>query len=297
MNNQLTAVQQIKFNNRNISYRRIGTGKRKILFFHGFPGSSVQIEPFLEYIQDFDLEVLCFDRPGYHFSDATQGTQFDQTTAVCKQIVESFGWLSCELIAVSGGTPFLFSFLENHPQFISRVHVVCGLGPILTTGFEKIMSWKVKLALRILPLIPGGIFAKIFPKNEAESNSPRFEILNYFLPPSPADAKTIQNPRNQNILRQAVLEAVNQNGKGPKLDAESFLAQWKINVTEYQGPIDFWHGDDDHVVPLAMARQMHKQAERSELTILNGQGHYSIAFNFLEPILAKGFSKNNGKTK
>ncbi len=290
MKNQLTGVQNIKINNRSISFRRIGNGKRKILFYHGFPGSSAQIEPFRDYLQDFDIEVLCFDRPGYHTSDSTNESQMAQTTEVSRQIMNAFNWSTCELISVSGGTPFLFSFLNKYPELISRVAVVCGLGPMMSPGFQDVIAWKAKIALKILPFIPDFIFAKIFPKDEMKNSSSRFEIISFFLRPSAADIKTIQNPINQSILRQAVTEAIHQNGKGPKLDAESFLTPWKINVADYKGPIHFWHGDDDLVIPVKMAQRMHQQVERSELNILSGEGHYSIAFNHLELILSKGIS-------
>ena len=176
-------VQSMSINGRKISYRRIGTGKRKILFFHGFPGSSVQIEPFLDHLLEFDLEVVCVDRPGYHGSVSNNESQFKQTTEVCEHIINSLGWISVELIAVSGGTPFLFSFLEKFPERISRVSVVCGLGPISSPGYQNFMTWKAKLALKILPRIPDQIFAKIFSKNNGKKIIFNLRLLLFFYNP------------------------------------------------------------------------------------------------------------------
>ena len=92
-------------------------------------------------------------------------------------------------------------------------------------------------------------------------------------------------------MRQAVFEAISQNGKGPKLDAQSFLTPWKINVAGFKGPINFWHGDDDKIIPVAMVKKMHQQIKRSELNILKGEGHYSLAFNYLEAVLTGDYLK------
>ena len=55
---------------RTVSYRLRGSGSRRVLFFHGFFGSSAQIDFFDSVLADLDLQVLALDRPGYGESSA-----------------------------------------------------------------------------------------------------------------------------------------------------------------------------------------------------------------------------------
>jgi pimeloyl-ACP methyl ester carboxylesterase len=274
MNSNSAEIKQI--NGKNISFRRIGSGKRKILFFHGFPGSSSQIEPFREHAAAFDLDVVCVDRPGYHKTELTEGQQFSQATQTMKSLLDSFGWQSCEVMSVSGGTPFIFAFTQVFPQFVSRFTIVSGLGPIGNKEFQQFLSWKARFTLNLLPKLPGSIFARILPKYSATPAEPKFNIIRYLLPGSIADAKVMQEQRIQEILGRAIHEAFMQNGTGPKRDAAAYLKPWSLTLNGYSGPIHIWHGDEDRILPLGMAQQMAKLIPNAQLHVLNNEGHYSL---------------------
>lgn len=290
MNSNAAEVKQI--NSKNISFRRIGSGKRKILFFHGFPGSSSQIEPFRDQAGTFDLDVVCVDRPGYHKTELTQGRQFDQATLTMKSLLDSFGWQSCEVMSVSGGTPFLFSFTQAYPQYVSSVTVISGLGPIGNKEFQRFLSWKARFTLNLLPKLPGSLFERILPKynsnpdlKSAVSAEPKFNIIRYLLPGSAADAKVMLDLNTQEVLGRALHEAFMQKGTGPKRDAAEYVKPWSLDLKSYAGPIKIWHGDEDQILPLKMAEQMAKLIPRAQLNVLNNEGHYSLIIKRMENIL------------
>lgn len=284
MKSTFTQIEIITLQNRKISYRRVGTGKRKILFFHGFPGSSIQIEPFRHYAEQFDLEVVCLDRPGYHQSAWQIGRQFEQATNAAWDLLKHLGWNSCELVSVSGGTPFLFHFVQTHSLFVNRVSIVSGLGPLVGKDFSKILNWKMRWALKVLPILPGGVFQKILPKGNARGTK-KFNIIGYLLPVSRADQEVMKDVSIQNILGQAVHEAFRQNGKGPQRDAQAYTNMWNLHLGEYQGSIDIWHGSDDQILPVEMAKLVAQALPNSRLHIAEGDGHYSLAFSKMKNIL------------
>lgn len=279
-NIQSSTAEVKHLNNRNISFRRVGTGKRKILFFHGFPGSSSQIEPFREHADAFDLEVICVDRPGYHKTEVMQGGQFSQATRTMKSLLDSFGWESCEVMSVSGGTPFIFAFTQTYPEFVSKFTIVSGLGPVGNKEFQQFLSWKARFTLGLLPKLPGAIFKSILPKYNSKSSAvsvePKFNIIRYLLPGSAADAKVMQEQRIQEVLGRALHEAFMQKGAGPQRDAAAYLKPWSLELNGYSGPIHIWHGDEDRILPLGMAQQMAELIPTAKLHVLNNEGHYSL---------------------
>ncbi len=288
MNSESSAVLTAVVNNKTISYRRVGQGARRILFFHGFPGSSSQIEAFRAQLGTFDLDVVCVDRPGYHKTEAEPGNQFEQTSKLIKGLLDTLGWTSCEIMSVSGGTPFIFSFTQAYPQFVTRFTVVSGLGPVGNKEFERFLSWKAKLVMSLLPKLPGALFVKVLPKQKAESRASKFDIIRYLLPASPADTVAMQDSGIQTILSRTLHEAFMQKGVGPKRDAIEYLSPWSLDLNSYLGPIDIWHGDEDQILPVEMAEQMASLLPRANLRVLPNEGHYSLIIKRTQNILEMG---------
>lgn len=272
-----------------VSYRRLGSGSRKVLFFHGFPGSSAQVEPFRSFVGSNDLDVVCVDRPGYHLSLPAVGesSHFQQVCELALGLVTSLGWKTCEVISVSGGTPYLVEFVKSYPSFVSRVSVVCGLGPVGGSDFRKHLNWKAVLALRVMPLVPSFVFKKVMSKSsKSEALSPALiGVVRLFLPMSEADRVAALTPLNQLILQTALSEAFLQNGLGPKSDAHFYFSKSVFDLGDYSGVVNFWHGDQDLILPLEMAKKMVMQLPGSVLNVVPGEGHYSIAFNHLGRVL------------
>jgi pimeloyl-ACP methyl ester carboxylesterase len=287
---KLAPVQTSIISGTSVSYRRLGSGSRKVLFFHGFPGSSAQVEPFRSFVDSFDLDVVCMDRPGYHLSLPLLSSiaHSQQACELALGLVTSFGWKSWEVIAVSGGTPHLVEFVKAYPDFVSRVSVVCGLGPIGQSDIRKYLNWKSVLALRVLPSVPSSVLKKVSTgSGDVKPTHPAVLLLiQMLLPSSASDRRAIvEKPLNQLILQTALSEAFLQKGVGPKSDAEFYLSKSAFDLGDYSGAVNFWHGDQDLILPLEMAKKMVKQLPSSVLNVIPGEGHYSIAFNHLERVL------------
>ena len=199
-------LTQIK--DRKVSYRKIGNGSRKILFFHGFPGSSIQIELFSPLIHVLDLEVLCFDRPGYNETEISESeSQYTQVSFIARALLHSFGWTKCEVVSVSGGTPFLFSFLKTSAELVSKVTVMSGLGPLAQKEFMDMMSLKTKIGLKVILAIPGTILKRTILFGLKNRNSNKFNLVRFFMPVANADLKVLQQKKVQLTFSQALQEA------------------------------------------------------------------------------------------
>lgn len=284
MPDQIIPVEVATINNKKISYRRLGRGKRKILFFHGFPGSSLQLASFHRLVQKLDLDVICIDRPGYNQSEADDSNQFSQASEAAFKLLVSLGWSKCQLVSVSGGTPFLFSFVKTYPKFVSKIDVVCGLGPVGTPEFKKYLSSKARLGLKLLPYLPGKLFKAVLPTPSA-NRTPNKNLIRYFLPASVADAAAMESLATQNILAKALEEAFMQNGIGPKRDAKVYLSFWNFELSGYGGPVDIWHGDQDLILPPEMAEQTARSIPHAKFHLIKGEGHYSLPINQIEAVL------------
>jgi pimeloyl-ACP methyl ester carboxylesterase len=287
MDTSLPPPQLLEADNRKISYRRIGSGARKIIFFHGFPGSSVQIEFFRPFLETFDLDVICVDRPGYGETLARGPNQFEDVTHTVEAVVASVAWTSYELVSVSGGTPFVFAFLRNAHEVaeaIRRVSIISGLGPVASSGFETFVNWRSKCATQILARVPGRFIKRGVPL-EGRWRFATLGLVGMMLPASGRDRAVFRDPRVSKILLQSLHEAFQQGGEGPKRDAWSFFSKWGFDIGAYRGAIEIWHGSEDVILLPAMAKRMATLVPRARLRILEGEGHYSPSIARLGDIL------------
>ncbi|MBX3041829.1 MAG: alpha/beta hydrolase [Bdellovibrionaceae bacterium] len=268
-----------------ISYRVVGNGRRKILFFHGFPGSSVQVDLFRKHCPEFDLQVLCLDRPGYNGTEARGGDHFDETCQVVERVLQELEWSEFEIFAVSGGTPFAFSCLQRVPEKVQRLTILCGLGPVTRDEFQGSFSKKSIFLLRLLPLLPGTILKRFLEKVANAQGEKRPPFFDWLMPTSKADQNSLRGAEMKSALRLGLLEAVRQDSRGPLLDAAAFVKPWPAERGSYQGPISLWHGEEDRMIPTAVAKVMQKRLDPCSLHLVPGEGHYSLPLRKMGQIL------------
>jgi pimeloyl-ACP methyl ester carboxylesterase len=280
-------TETIQLGERIISYRRLGHGgKRKILFFHGFPSSSAQVAAFSPFREAMELDVVCMDRPGYHLSQAVPAGQDEETSERARLLLQAIDWNSCEAVSVSGGTPFLFSFVRENPDLVSGISIVSGLGPINSPEFRRVMRWRARMGLRLFPLLPGSLLKKALPHLSSGSREKGPGFLKYVLPASEADLASLAGGGVRSVLLQSLVEAFAQNGSGPRKDAQKYLRPWRADLGNYRGPVDIWHGTEDRVIPVEMAHRLAKAIPGAKLHLLEGQGHYSPAISGMKEILS-----------
>lgn len=287
MNKDLATRKILKFRDREISYRQMGQGSRRILFFHGFPGSSIQIELFRPHHEHHGLEVLCVDRPGYNRTQSAGSDQFAQTLAVVEGVLAEHGWSEFEIVSVSGGTPFAFHIGRALGARVRQVTVVCGLGPVGTSAFHGVLSGTSIASLKLLPWLPGKPLRSLMDRVASNHSGKRPWFFSLLMPVSGADRECMADPALTTSLQLGLRESVEQNGLGPQLDARAFLSDWSYGLPELRGQVSFWHGEEDRLIPPRMARLAHERVPGSRLVFVPGEGHYSLPIRQMGRILSE----------
>ena len=274
-----------------VSYRQAGTGRRKILFFHGFPGSSAQISLFKQSIIDLDIEVLCFDRPGYnntkiHTEKNIQNTLFEVLT-ISEDLIKLKNWNQVEIVAVSGGTPYGLSLALHRSHLVSQVHVVCGLGYLKNISIQNCFSFFKLLILKVLPQTPSFILKKIIAPDvkKTSQSSVQNKIFEIFYPRSKADAQVSSQTHIQQSVQLGLAESLRQNSYGPKNDSIVFLSDWGKNLDQIKTPVHFWHGTEDLVISPHVSEIMQQIIPGSRLTLIPQEGHLSLPIRQMSKIL------------
>lgn len=268
-----------------VSYRKSGHGARKILFFHGFPGSSLQIQIFDNWVQSRDLEVLCFDRPGYHQTARSSKGHLDDTAKIAAELMGKLDWVTCEVFAVSGGAPSGLCFSAQYPERVSRTHIVSGMVPLRLLQLHRHFSPASLVALRLLPHIPGAVIEKFFGVKSKHLSPKSQKTMQYFLPGSKADEEILLRTEVEEVLRVSLVEALRQRGAGPKMDARLFLAPWHQRLASFAGPVNFWHGEEDRIIRHQAVKEFAATLQNASVDLVLKQGHFSLPIEHMGQIL------------
>jgi len=273
---------------KNVSYRLIGQGNRKILFFHGFPGSSAQIALFQSSVESQNLQVLCFDRPGYNLTDPPASAQhmLQDTVEIASELTKKLGWEKFEVVVVSGGTPHGLVFTQKYFDRVTEVRVICGLGYIQHPEIKKYFKPMQIFSLKNLKYAPGFLLKKILTQTKEVKTDQRSRFFEFFYPTSPSDRDAIVEKALAKTFAATLAEAVIQNASGPKADSEVFLSDWGKELSHFKTRIHFWHGDEDLVISPDVSRVMSSLIPHSEITLIPREGHVSLPLRKTGEILA-----------
>ena len=275
-------VSILKKGDREICYRKLGNGKKKILFFHGFPASSALIHIFQDFLAQYDLEVICIDRPGYNYTSMSKDDFLDTHANDNAQVISHLGWEEFELMSVSGGTPHLFHFaqyIDGDDYNIQKVMIMCGLAPLGFLRARQLMGRRPIASLKVLSKLPEHVFKGIFKRAYTEKID---LVMRRLMPVSKADAEALCTGSVRDDLLKSLFEAFAQSGKGPKLDATEYFKLNSLKLGNYKGGVSVWHGSEDRIVPVEVGRYLAENTENSTLHILEGEGHYSLPRKSLE---------------
>ena len=264
-----------------VSYRLLGEGQRKVLFFHGFPGSSAQVYLFTEAAKQLNLQVLCFDRPGYLQTSPTPDKHsLAATLQISRELTEQLDWKKYEVATVSGGTPYGLSLAATEAHRITEVRVICGLGYLRHPEVMRHFPKKSLLGLSVLPKIPGQLIKTVLMKSlqyeKSKALGRRPPLLEFFLPISEADRACLSDAKNMNVLNENMIEALRQKARGPQLDAQVYMSGWGRLLEEMKIPVCFWHGDEDTVIPYQVSEEMARLIPNASFKLMRKEGHYSL---------------------
>ena len=231
-----------------VSYRLIGDGNRKVVFFHGFPGSSSQLHLFLSSLVEHQMQVLCFDRPGYNKTFSAGADMLNVTSQITYELTAYLSWQKFEVVTVSGGTPYGISFAQKFPESVSGVRVICGLGYIREPQIRKYITGLKYLSLLLLRFVPGWALRLIINPDQKKVSNKRRRFFELFYPTSESDRQIISERNLGGTLGFVLNESLMQNGRGPVSDTKVFLSDWGADLGRFSLPIHFWHGDEDKVI-------------------------------------------------
>lgn len=232
-----------------VSYEDVGdpNGNLPVLFFHGTPGSRLQLELLPAALRD-GLRWIAFDRPGYGASDRQPELTLAEVAAMGEVLVSRLGLDAFHVLGFSGGGPYALACAYAMPERVRCAHLVSGLGPldipeiwsalrrqdhVLFTLIRR-APWLFRVLLR---LSMGGV------RQEPE----RF-VARLAAKMSAGDRSLLAAPDVLAKLCVDLREALRQGTGGMADDLAILNRPWPFRLEDIQVPVHVWQGAQDQVI-------------------------------------------------
>jgi pimeloyl-ACP methyl ester carboxylesterase len=257
---------------RRLGYAEFGdpTGS-VVLWFHGTLGARRQF-PVLgrRAAEKLGLRVIIVERPGTGLSDSHRYSAVTDWVADMAQVADALDAERLGVVGLSGGGAYALA-CGALPPMVDRVAAVAildgtvpAVGPEATDGgvtdvarrFNRVLT-QLRRPLAVLstvllaPLIPIAhyayrVYASMWPED---------------------DRRVLNDPEVEAIFVDDMVNAFRGRCLAMVDDARLLGRDWGFQLADVKAPVRWWHGESDHVVPIANVHAAMSRLQDAELTM------------------------------
>lgn len=261
---------------RRLGFAEFGSARGRAAFWlHGTPGARRQIpEPARIAAVRSGVRLIGVDRPGVGASSPHLYDHLVDFAADLCELAERLGIADFGLIGLSGGGPYVLACAHEMPERVRAAVVLGGVAP--SVGPEAAPGSIVALAARFqTPLtllrepIAFGVSALIWAARPIGSPA-----LYLYARVSPAgDRRLLMRPEFKAMFLDDLLSGSRPGLRAPVYDAVLFGREWGFSVADVKVPIEWWHGDADHIIPFRHGEHMVSLLPDAKLHVQPGESH------------------------
>ena len=261
---------------RRLSFAEYGSRRGSaIVWMHGTPGARRQIP--LEaraYAEEHGLRIVGIDRPGIGSSTPHLYADILDWTRDLEILLDTLGIDTLRLIGLSGGGPYVLAAGVAMPERVHGVGILGGVAP--TTGEDAVGGGMIQLAVRLAPLlsiarVPLGVALTGAIRLVRPLAGPALDLYAAVQPPG--DRKLLARPEFKAMFLDDLLNGSRFQTSAPLTDLVLFTRDWGFTAAEVTVPVRWWHGDDDHIVPLAHGQHLVERLPDATLKVIAGESH------------------------
>lgn len=268
---------------RSFALERFGAaGGVPALYFHGLPGSRLDLVSAADVFAAAGVELIAIDRPGFGGSSARRGRTLLDWTRDVEWIAGRLGLGRFGVLGYSSGGKYALACGAALAERVTVAVVVAGTGPPELPGFraslDSIDRISLALAAHARPLAHAfwGLARALL------RHRPQRFLAQLEKGLAAPDRELLADPSRGAALLATLSEGL-RPGVGGVLDDYVVEGRtWGFALENVRVPVKIWHGDADTLVPLEHSRYLAARLPEAELTVLAGSGHLIEAG--LEPV-------------
>lgn len=247
---------------------------RPVFYFHGFPSSRLEPAVCDDVAKFHDVTLIAPDRPGFGGSAYREGRALLDWPPLVAELADHFKLERFAVCGLSGGSPYAFACAYALPARIRFATIISGISSIRDADDLVGMNLPAQLAFRLhrrskkVSRCAITFLRRIFALN------PSLVFCSAAIFLGLDDRKILWSRRSREHLAACVREGLRGHCSNTFTDFNILASKWPFAVRELKVPVTLIHGDDDRLLPLAMAVRHAQELASATLTVLQGRGHF-----------------------
>lgn len=286
----MIADQEATFGDVTLGVRQSGRADgAPVLYFHGTPGSRLELAWADGQVADAGVYLATFDRPGYGASSEVPFS-LSSVAELAVELADRLGWGRFATLGWSGGGPFALATAAAARDRVRAVGVISGAGPMqeIPGVLDHLDGGDAEGAALCVtdPPAAAAAFASTFAPfagalaDEAQLTAAFAPLL------SERDRRVFADPATATAVLHELREAFRQGLLGGGWDNVSWVGPWDIALDAVRCPVRLWYGDEDLMAPPLFGTWLADHLPDATLHVRQGYGHLA-AFEHLPEMLAE----------
>lgn len=238
-----------------------------IVYNHHWLGSRLDAIPIGTAAALVGVRLICPDRPGYGGSDPHDERTLIGWAADVHALTRTLGIDGYSVVGWSGGAPSTIACAFALGQYVKRVGIVSGFGPLFAPGVAGPLPTTERSVIR---LIRRGWLAR-----RASMALLRRRAHDEPIPAvAPPDRHELDaDPLLADQLAASRSNAFVQGVSGPATDMRLMVRPWGFELDHISTEVLMWHGTEDAHVGVEHALEYQRVLLNPRLKLFDGHGH------------------------
>jgi pimeloyl-ACP methyl ester carboxylesterase len=258
-----------------------------IIYFHGTPGSRLDLTFGEASLGQQGVRIISFDRPGYG-SSTESSFSLSSVAQDALSIADSLGLAAFATLGLSGGGPFALAAAAAGGDRVKGVGVASGAGPFefVPNALDQLSDIDKEAYLH-LPSDPETAalgFASGFEELAQMLRSGDDEaVIAEFAPALSERDRILMSDRavGPKIIG-SMREGLSKSVLGGGWDNVAWIGHWDFEISQVRCPVMLWYGQDDLMAPPAHGQWLKANLFNATLTIRPSEGHFGLVDHFSE---------------
>jgi pimeloyl-ACP methyl ester carboxylesterase len=257
-----------------------------VLLCHGLPGAHVQV-PDVAPLMQHHVRMIIIDRPGFGHSTPQPDRTIDSWRHDACAVLDHLGIDQVVLMPFSAGTPYALALAQKHPERVSRIHIISGMGPSVQHDIAR-MSWFQRMQHGFGKTMPtwlinmvAAISNRIIGKGAKAIPFGLWLMRNTF---TDRENQYSRAPEGQ-VFRDMLAMSFHQGYHSYLQDLSLITADWGVDLHDIPHPAVCWYGDADKITPPAAGHKLHQYLPQLQMRVFPGVGHLLI-FMYWDEVIA-----------
>jgi pimeloyl-ACP methyl ester carboxylesterase len=259
-----------------------------VLYFHGTPGSRIEVALIADDAAACGVRVVSIDRPGVGLSTASSRRRVLDWPEDAQAVADALGYSGSAfgVIGVSGGAPYALACVCRIPQRLTHVAICSGHTPMAEPGSGRgNQDAFIEFLLR-RPRIGRALIATIIRRLHKHPDKVMQRVASQA---APSDRQLLLGSSENRQGFHASLLAATRQGPDQVMHAIALLGRdWGFRLAALPpAPISIWQGGCDPIAPPAAGNYFHQQLAGSEMFVDPKAGHVTMLKWHAREILAR----------